>query len=98
LIRGESLQIDLALRTLTFFLEKLEEEKSIKQFNQFVPKILPSLFSSFTNDELDAHGRSQVLNVLYLCLRTVSWADGLDMDLVESCLGESFNSWMALFL
>lgn len=49
--------IDLSLRTLIFFLSKLDDEKSIKQFQEFVPKILPPLFSAFTNDEVDAHGR-----------------------------------------
>jgi hypothetical protein len=28
----------------------------------------------------------------------VSWADGIDNELVDNCLGETFNSWMALFL
>jgi hypothetical protein len=63
-----------------------------------VPKILPALFSAFTNEEVNAHGREQILEVLYLCLRTVSWADGIDNELVDSCLNETFNSWIALFL
>lgn len=51
------------------------------------------------NDELvDAHSRELILEVLYLCLRTVSWADGIDNELVEASLGDTFNSWMALFL
>jgi len=81
-----------------FFIDRLEDELSIKQFNEFVPKLLPSLFSAFTNEEVDAHGREQILEVLYLCLRTVSWADGIDNELVEQCLSETFNSWMGLFL
>lgn len=36
--------------------------------------------------------------MFYLCLRTVSWADGIDNELVDNCLNETFNSWMALFL
>ena len=70
----------------------------MKQFHTFVAKLLPALFSTFTNDEVDAHGREQILEVLYLCFRTVSWADGIDNELVESCLNDTFNSWMALFL
>lgn len=88
----------MALRTLLFFIEKIEDEKAIRQFTEFVPKILPALFSAFTNEEVSAHGREQILDVLYLCLRTVSWADGIDNQLVENCLSETFNSWMALFL
>lgn len=76
----------------------LQEEQAMKQFSEFVPKILPNLFSAFTNDEVDAHGRELVLETLYLCLRTVSWADGIDNELVDNCLSETFNSWMALFL
>ena len=98
--RGEtSEKIDLSLRTLLYFLQMIEDERSVKQFHEFVPKILPSLYSAFTNDELvDAHGREQILEVLYYCLRTVSWADGIDNELVDECLSETFNSWMALFL
>lgn len=71
----------------------------MKQFHEFVPKILPALQSAFMNDDLvDAHGREQILEVLYYCLRTVSWADGIENEIVESCLSETFNSWMALFL
>lgn len=49
--------IDLTLRLLIYFISKLEDEKTIKQFHEFVPKILPSLFSAFTNEEVNAHGR-----------------------------------------
>jgi hypothetical protein len=97
---GESSeQIDVSLRALLYFMQAIEDEKSIKQFHEFVPKILPCLSSAFMNDELvDAHGREQILEVLYYCLRTVSWADGIDNDIVEACLSETFNSWMSLFL
>lgn len=67
-------------------------------FSDFVPNILPALFSAFTNEEVNAHGRELVLEALYLCLRTISWADGIDRNLVDSCLSETFNSWMALFV
>jgi hypothetical protein len=35
---------------------------------------------------------------LYLCLRSISWADGIDNELIEECLNETFNQWMAVFL
>ena len=95
---GEFVIIDTNLRTLIYFIEKIEDENAIKQFQEFVPKILPALFTAFTNEEVTAHAREQILQVFYLCLRTVSWADGIDNELVDSCLGETFNSWMALFL
>ena len=60
----------------------IEDEKAMKQFHVYVARILPALFSAFTNDEVTAHGREQILEVFYLCLRTVSWADGIDNELV----------------
>ena len=88
----------MSIRTLLYFMQGIEDEKKIKQFHTFVPKVLPGLFSAFTNDQVDAHGREQILDVLYYCLRTVSWADGIDNELVDSCLQDTFNSWMSLFL
>jgi len=29
----------------------------MKEFHSYVPKILPNLYSAFTNGETDAHGR-----------------------------------------
>ncbi len=97
---GESSdQIDLSLRTMLYFLQAIEDERLVKLFHTFVPKILPALQSAFMNDELvDAHGREQILEVLYFCLRTVSWADGIENDIVEESLSDTFNNWMALFL
>lgn len=88
----------MSIRTLLYFMKGIEDEKSIKKFHTFVPKILPGLFSAFANDQVDAHGREQILDILYYCLRTVSWADGIDNELVDSCLQDTFNSWMSLFL
>lgn len=95
---GDLNRIDTSLRTIIYFLDLLEDENAIRLFHKFVPMMLPTLFSAFTNEEIDAHGREQILEVFYLCLRTVSWADGIDNELVENCLSETFNSWMALFL
>lgn len=78
-------------------LNDIEDEKAMKEFHVFVPKILPALFSAFTNGETDAHGRDQILEVFYLCLRNISWADGIDNELVGNCLNDTFNTWMALF-
>lgn len=54
---GEYNKIDVALRTLIYFIESIEDEKAMKQFHPNVQKILPTLFSTFTNEEVDAHGR-----------------------------------------
>ena len=65
-----------------------------------VPILMPSLFEAFTNEDLEhkIHTREQILHLFYLLLRLVAWADGIDNELVEECLGETFQSWMVLFL
>lgn len=54
--------------------------------------------STFTNEDIGSHGREQILHIFYLCLRTISWADGIENDMISFCLDETFNQWMALFL
>lgn len=51
------LKIELGVKTLLHLLSLVEDEKAMKEFHTFVPKILPSLYSAFTNGETDAHGR-----------------------------------------
>ena len=63
-----------------------------------VPIVLPALFETFTNEEIGVHAREQILHLFYLLIRLVAWADGRENELVEECLGETFQSWMALFL
>ena len=60
--------------------------------------MLPALFQAFTCEDAGAHGRDQILNLLYLLIRLIAWADGIDNELVEKCLGDHYNSWMALLL
>jgi len=51
-------QMEVSIKALLYFMSSIEDEKSIKLFHEHVPKILPGLFSAFTNDEaVDAHGR-----------------------------------------
>jgi hypothetical protein len=63
-----------------------------------VPIILQGTLSTFTNEDIGSHGREQILHIFYLCLRTISWADGIENDMISFCLDETFNQWMALFL
>jgi len=88
----------MSLRAITFFMEAIEDEQRIKKLHEYVSKILPHLFSAFTNDEFGAKSREKILMLFYHCLRSTSWADGVDNELVEECLGETFSSWMALFV
>ena len=60
--------------------------------------LFPELFSAFTSGEVNTKNRERILEILYLALRTLSWADGIDNLLVEKCLNDTFNSWMALFV
>ena len=63
-----------------------------------MPLLLPALFEAFTSEETGVHGREQILHLFYLLIRLIAWADGIDNELVQECLGETFQSWMALFL
>jgi hypothetical protein len=31
-------------------------------------------------------------------IRGIAWADGLDNELIQNCLNETFGNWMAIFL
>ena len=57
-----------------------------------------ALLSAFANSVIDSHGRELILHILFLNLRCVSWADGIDNLLVEECLNETFNQWMTVFI
>lgn len=63
-----------------------------------MPISLPILLESFTKEEMGAKGRAHTLNLFYLMIRGIAWADGIDNELIGNCLDETFNSWMALFL
>ena len=100
LARDESEAVDLGLRTFRFLLESIDDDESAasKSLHILAPLVLPCLFEAFTNEDIGVHGREQILHLFYLLIRLVAWADGRDNDLVEECLGETFQSWMALFL
>lgn len=101
--RGEFESADLGFRVIRFFLESAEEQDQglgMRNMYHLVPIIMPSLFQSFTNEDMEhkIHAREQILHLFYLLIRLVAWADGIDNELVDSCLGETFQSWMVLFL
>jgi hypothetical protein len=56
------------------------------------------MLEAFTKEEMGANGRAHTLNLFYLMVRGIAWADGVDNELVGTCLDETFSSWMALFL
>jgi hypothetical protein len=88
---SEACEFDMAVRTITNMLEYIEQEAIIKEFYEYVPPILSAILSAFTNDDITSHGREQLLHIFYLCLRTISWADGIDNNLIDFCLNETFN-------
>ena len=63
-----------------------------------VAATFPCLLEAFTNEEIGISGREQILNLFYMLIRLVAWADGRDNELVQEALGETFQSWMALFM
>jgi hypothetical protein len=94
-----SLALDVLLHLFTSLEEKIEDQELSKNlFSKVVPMILPILLEAFTNEELEALDRSHILHLFYLMVRGIAWADGLDNSIIESCLNETFNNWMALFL
>ena len=95
LSRGEYESADLGLRVIRFFLESAEEQESgagMRNMYHLVPIVMPSLFAAFTNEDIEnkIHTREQILHLFYLLIRLVAWADGIDNELVQSCLGETF--------
>ena len=82
---------DMPIRALIYLLEQIENEALIKDFHRYVPVLLSSILSAFTNEDITSHGREQLLHIFYLSLRTISWADGIDNELVNECLNETFN-------
>ena len=93
--RGEYESADLGFRVIRFFLESVEQNDggaSMRTMFHMVPILMPSLFEAFTNEDIEhkIHTREQILHLFYLLLRLVAWADGIDNELVESCLGETF--------
>ena len=61
-----------------------------KNLYHLVPIALPALFETFTNEEIGVPEREQILNLFYMLIRLVAWADGRDNELVEDCLDETF--------
>ena len=91
--RDDFTSADLGLRVLRLLLEIIDERDPglARSMHALVPMALPSLFEAFTNDEeIGVHGREQILNLFYLLIRMVAWADGRDNELVQECLGETF--------
>jgi len=56
------------------------------------------LLETFTCEESTTRDRSHILYLVYIMIRGIAWADGLDNELVENCLGETFGNWMAILL
>ena len=95
LCRGEFESADLGFRVIRFFLESAEEREGavgMRNMHHMVPLVMPSLFEAFTNEDMEnkIHAREQILHLFYLLLRLVAWADGIDNELVQECLGETF--------
>ena len=73
-------------------------EVAMRCLYPILPILLPCLLETFTNEEIQIQGRVMILHLFYQLIRLVAWADGIDNELVAESLGETFQSWMALFL
>ena len=92
LAEDDIIQIDCSLRILILAIRP--EEK----YHKIVNKVLENLFSAFTNSESNNKIREKCLQVYYQCLRWVSWADGIEENIITDALDDSFNQWMALMI
>ena len=88
---------DALLSGLIEFLENLDEESAVKRFHSHVPIIASSVLSCFKKTK-SSKTKSKCLHVLYLCFRCISWADGIDNEMIGACLNPTFNEWMSVFL
>jgi hypothetical protein len=51
---------------------------------------MPSLLQAFTCEDAGCYGREKILHIFYQLIRLVTWADGIENELVEKCLGDHF--------
>ena len=79
----EKTEIDFAIRTIRFFLELADDQLRVKEANFLVPVLLPALYEAFTADEIGQKGREQILQIVFLLIRSIAWADGIDNELVH---------------
>ena len=54
--------------------------------------------SKFQNINNQATIKEKILKIIYLNLRCISWADGIQNYLVEQCLNSTINEWMKIFV
>lgn len=57
---------------------------------EIVPIVLEKGFSIFAQPELNEMLREKILLLVYLVLRSISFADGTDNSLVNKCLDNTF--------
>ena len=76
--------MDLGLRVLRYIMEGLDDMDPTvaRSMHLLVPVMFPSLFEAFTNEEIGVSGREQILNLFYMLIRLIAWADGCDNELV----------------
>jgi len=90
-------ETEFVLHALQLFLEAVEEEQEKKLLHKHIARLVPALFSAMVSDAATSRLREKVLAVFHLCLQAISWADGKDPQVLEACLSEHFNQWIALF-
>ncbi|CAD8159758.1 unnamed protein product [Paramecium octaurelia] len=89
--------------SLELFLQlfgKLSETNGEHQnlLKEIVPSVLEKGFGIFAQPELNEMLREKILLMVYLVLRSISFADGTDNSLVNKCMDNTFQIWMSLFL
>lgn len=86
------------MRTFIQDFDDIEGGKHARQLHYLLPIMLPALLEAFTCEEAGVRGRERILSLFYNLIRLITWADGIDNELVDKCLQDDFHQWMALFL
>ena len=84
--------IDASLQAVIYSMQ--HDEK----YHVMINKMLENLFSAFTSPQSDSKIREKCFEVYHRCLRCVSWADGIDEQVITTALDDTFNTWMTLFI
>jgi hypothetical protein len=80
------------LRVIILFISRFDENggNKIRMLYPIVPLLMPSLLQAFTCEDAGCYGREKILHIFYQLIRLVTWADGIENELVEKCLGDHF--------
>lgn len=63
-----------------------------------VSYLLPRLYSLMQSPGLPSHMQERILLIVYYCMDSLSWADGVDNALLHASLDSTWSNWLSLLL